>query len=125
MNSDCAAGGLYRRHILALDSMAILMSKRDELSFRILDAHEGTEFITGDLPVIKIRADNRKDYYFPLSPKRALIFGSRANFDRRNADLLRNDAASVAVLNQAIRRDSAFQIYGASERLLDQLSEDG
>ena len=123
VNNDFATGGLYRRHILALDSTAILMSKRDEMAFRILVACEGAEFITGDLPVIKIRTDNSKDYYFPLAPKRALIFGPRKDFDKRNARLLQNDITSVVELNQAIRRDCAFQIYGTVERILDELSD--
>ena len=122
VNTDFAAGGLYRRHILALDSAAILMAKLPEFTFRILCAPDGAEFITGDLPVVRIRTDNSKDYYFPLSPKRALIFGTRTSFDRRNASLLRNDASSVFELNQAIRRDSTFQIYGTCEHLLDELS---
>jgi len=118
-NKELTLGGLYRRHILALDSAAILMSKRQQFAFRILKAEGNTEFITGDLPVIKFRTDVSKDYYFPLSPTRAFLFGPRRNFDHRNAELLRCDAGSVLLLNRAIMRDSAMQIYGTSEQVLN------
>ena len=62
-----------------------------------------------------------KDYYFPLSPNRGFIFGPRANFDHRNAEVLRGDIASARIHNRAIVRDSAFQVYGTSEEILNTL----
>lgn len=122
LSADFVSGALYRRHIIALDSTAILMSIRHKLAFRILKAGAGVEFITGDLPVVTIGdADESKDYYFPLSPNRGFIFGPRANFDHRNAEVLRGDIASARILNRAIVRDSAFQVYGTSEEILNTL----
>lgn len=119
-DKDMIAGGLYRRHILAVDSAAIMLSIRPRMTFRVLKATNGAEFITGDLPVVELNPEHSKDYYFPLSPERAFLFGPRMNFDRRNAVILKADPESAALLNQAIARDSANQIYGAS---LDSLQD--
>lgn len=121
LSHDFAMGSLYRRHIIALDSAAILMSKRQKLAFRILTAGEGAEFITGDLPVVTIGKEECMDYYFPLSPNRAFVFGPRANFDHRNADVLGGDVATATLLNCAILRDSTYQVYGTSEQILNTL----
>lgn len=121
VSSDFAAGALYRRHILALDSAAILLSLRHGWTFRVIKSDEESEFISGDLPVITVRADdNSRDYYFPLSPTRAFIFGPCKNFDKRNAELLKGEAASVQILNRAIKRDSTLQVYGSTESILNE-----
>lgn len=120
-DGDMVAGGLYRRHILALDSAAILMGMRSRLSFRVLKANSGAEFITGDLPVVEVEPGQGKDYYFPLSPDRAFLLGPRANFDRRNAVILKGDGKAAELLNQAIVRDSACQVYAASVGALKKL----
>lgn len=119
-SEDFMAGALYRRHIIAMDSTAIMMSIRHKLTFRILKAEAGVELITGDLPVVTIGdGEESKDYYFPLSPNRGFIFGPRANFDHRNAEVLRGDIVSARILNRAILRDSAYQVYGTSEEILN------
>lgn len=119
--NDFSMGSLYRRYIIALDSAAILMSMRQVLAFRIIKVDKGVELITGDLPVVTIGTDESKDYYFPLSPNRAFIFGPQANFDHRNTEVLRGDIASARILNRAIVRDSVCQVYGTSERILNAL----
>lgn len=88
----------------------------------MLKANDGAEFITGDLPVVEVNPGHGKDYYFPLSPDRAFLLGPRANFDRRNAVILKGGGRAAELLNQVIVRDSASQVYATSVAVLQNLS---
>ena len=118
VSNDFIKGGSYRRHILALDSAGLMMELRDKFSFRILSLPSEEEFITGDLPVICINQQDEGDYYFPLSPKAAFLFGPCMDFEKRNEGLLKLSHGSAMYLNNEIATNAVRQVYASDIKFL-------
>jgi uncharacterized protein DUF4238 len=107
MLSTCLGFGLYRR--------------RSTMRMTFLNATTGSEFITGDQPIINLRAakegeSTELELYYPLAPTRALTIA----FDATNTDVehRRLTSAEMTNFNNRIEAESHEQVYAASESAL-------
>lgn len=120
-----ASWGLLRT-IYATNIGYALFRRRTMLVASFLDAAESTEFITGDQPMVNVRAGAMQpevpptelELFYPLSPK----LGVMLRFDgERRATRRQLSAEETSSLNARIARSSLKQLYAASEAALANL----
>ena len=96
---------------------------RRTLRLTFLIAPTGTEFITGDQPIINTRADRidpqtpptESELCYPLTPELALLLDFDAGYAREQRTLAENE---VDAYNDTISKHSESQVYARSEASL-------
>jgi hypothetical protein len=112
------------RTIFATNIGFHFFNKRDSARLTLLDALPPNEFITGDQPMLNLRADGvtpptEIEIYYPLTPNRALLMDFGHSSAIRETRTL--NAEGVRSYNQRVMRASEGQIYAASKVALQSL----
>jgi len=123
-----ATWGLLRT-IFASNMGYAFFRRRHGLRTTFLRAAAGTEFITGDQPMVNTKAVGKAaneaatelELYYPLSPELAVLF----DFDGevRSTTERQLEADEVSAFNAMIEGRSYRQVYAASETTLATLKE--
>jgi hypothetical protein len=102
------------RHILATNVGMTLFVERAGWRLRVIEAPGEVEFITADQPIMNLlAAATRNDmaFYYPLGPRRALLFEHEDNpSEAPGSDLV--DADVVRSLNRRIFDYAHEQVFG-------------
>jgi hypothetical protein len=113
------------RHVLPLTATWKLINERSAMPARILTNRTLIPFITGDQPVINTHAADVGfeemvdvcEFYYPLSPERAVIISSS---DVYSSGQITEDTAAIR-LNKLIALSAEKQIYASSSEDLQEL----
>lgn len=108
------------RHIYATNMAWSTFARREEFKPALLINNTDTNFITGDQPVINTYAASvgwsmpvaEVEFYYPFSPKIALIISSKEQY--KIGDIFEQDAEQVHMFNTAIAKSAHSQIYAQS-----------
>ena len=127
-NAD-AAWGLMRT-CFATTTGYSFFSGRGNLRMTFLEAQVGAEFITGDQPLINVRAKNlpagtaptEVELYYPLGPSLALLMDFQ--HPRAVRDQVQLTLDEVSGYNQLMFQSSTEQVYAASEDALARAAGD-
>lgn len=119
-----ACWGLLRT-IYATNIAATMYLKRDTITATFLHASSDVEFITGEQPIVNVRATGEQiatelEFYYPLDPQRAVLvgFGSVGGSSTRAIS-----GEEVVKYNRHIARASVQQRYARSEKALASLTD--
>lgn len=106
-----------------------IYSERTLWSAVILENHTNTSFLTGDQPIIntyaafsnEVAAHNHLEFYYPLSPKKALLLTKRSEYQGMQCKEL--SETEVINFNNAIVDLAYEQIYAASKLQLNEVNK--
>ena len=103
-----------------MDSISVKLARcRSSFAVRLLKNTSSLEYVTGDLPVVEVsRCEKAADYFFPISPQMALVFGYCKGFDKRLKWLDPSRRDVIDRLNREICRQSVRQIYATTPNVL-------
>lgn len=119
LSEDMLNSARYRRYVYAFDKAIQLTMSRSDFTFRLLRNTSSLEYVTGDLPVVEIlQREKTADYFFPVSPMLALVWGPRKGFDSRFQWLDPSKREVIDRLNREICRQSLRQIYATTPDVL-------
>ena len=116
------------RHVFATNMGLTFSGSRDHWWLALLQAPDGTEFITGDQPAVNTyaagdsasdTAPERLEFYYPVTPKIAVLIGDKRDRGRPTAGVL--TAAEVERLNRHIIAAGDEQLYASCEMALREL----
>ncbi len=118
-----AAWGLMRT-IFATNLGHGFYVRRGTLRLTFLEGPTDSEFVTGDQPILNLRAvglpegepPDDVELYYPLSPTRALLIGFDATTPTTNRRHL--TAAETAAYNEMIVNASYEQVYARTQEAL-------
>ncbi len=120
VNADAVWGLL--RTIFASNIGFAIYARRHMLRATFLDAEPSKEFITGDQPIVNIRAQDgvsppeEFELFYPVSPRVAVLLAFDGTVRSINRQQL--GTGDTAAYNELIVRHSSKQIYAASEESL-------
>lgn len=112
------------RHVIAVNITVNLIQRRDFFSLTLLKNQSNKEFLAGDQPVIntyatsKTTVSEKLEYYYPLSPKLAILISEDPQL--RNVKEINLDADQVEIYNNQIVRHSLVQIYASTQESLQE-----
>ena len=115
------------RHIFAVNIGASLYLEREKRPIRILENDTDTPFVTGDQPVVNLFPSQIPDkppkllsLYYPISPSTGLIIDEVEHRCGYTSGPI--SVGQVRMLNSRIRDASYRQLFGSSEKALQDLS---
>jgi hypothetical protein len=116
------------RYIFVTNVAYSMFEERRKAPLQIIRAAPGTEFITSDQPVVnthgafapKDKAIDSLEFYYPISPSRALIVSDHSSYTNIHGQEL--GALHVNYLNQTIELIARDQLFASSEQTLTSLA---
>ncbi len=119
LSEDMLKSARYRRYLYAFDRALQLTMCRSDFTLRLLKNTSSLEYVTGDLPVVEIwRQENAAGYFFPISPRMALVIGLRKGFEHRIKLFDPAKREIIDRLNKEVCRQSLRQIYATTSAIL-------
>ena len=101
---------------------ARLLAKRSEYSIYILNNRTKLPFITGDQPLVNLdaaRPVEHLDIFFPISPKKAILFCKNERFSPIYSWMQNADIDHIDYLNRKICESCCKQIYSSEIACLE------
>jgi hypothetical protein len=112
------------RHIVAVTVAGWFVLRRSDTWISILEAMSGSEFITGDQPVVNTHAvgmapyaiPDSLQYYYPVSPHRAVVVGTGA---RDFSPVQQVNGVDVDYCNYMIAKHAHEQVFGTTTEIVE------
>jgi hypothetical protein len=126
---DVARAWGVMRHVFATSICYRMFMERDLLKITVMEAGEGSEFITSDQPVINMHAVglplgaavDELELYYPVSPTVGLVLEAHHPVGGKHRRTL--NPIEAAKYNDAIFRLAHTQVFASDEKLLRSIHE--
>lgn len=112
----------FMRHQSVYDIAARMVRYGGEYELNLIENKTDLEFITGDQPVCTLgygRSICELDFYYPISPTKALCLTKKGRFNQLYAHLNMPTVHEVDRLNKLICHFSVSQLYAKSRTTLE------